>query len=207
MGIKVVDLTSGNLRKVAGFGYTNVRVFCGAFVFSGPYTEGGEPCAISDCFSSLLGVVIEPKDGYVFTYNQATGRVVAYNTTPSHSHELPFAVAQEEVVPVVDNVGLILNKAALVQSVTVTVGGSPGPRTIVGASDMPLPGQVSVNLLHESGGTLLAFAQEDAVTEARVTYLALPSAVSDSSPLHGSEVASGTDLSLLGVIHWFAWGT
>jgi len=207
MGIKVVDLTSGSLKKVAGFGYTNVRVFCGAFMFSGPYTEGGEPIPISDCFSSLLGVVIEPKGGYLFTYNQATGRVVAYNTMPGHRHQVPFTVVQDEIVPVADNTGFIPHRVAVVQSVIVTYGKVTGPKAIVGANDEPLTGQVSIDLLHDSGCVVLRFAEEDAVNEARVTYLMLAPHTEEISPSHGLEVPSGTDLSSLGIIHWFAWGT
>lgn len=205
MGTLAVNADGGGLGKVAGAGRTPLRILTGTFVFSDSYATGGESLDVTEYFRQMAGLVAESKGGYLIAYNPSTKKLQAYNALSAHKHDLDFV--EEEVVTVTANVGTLAANAALIQNVVATAGTSTGPKAMIQAGASPSAGQVAVDLTPATGNTSLTFNATDAITQAKVTYLKASGSVKNNSAAPGSEVAATVNLSTLGSLRWFAWGS
>lgn len=71
------DSTHGNLREVQSFGQPT-KFRSGKFKMNASYATGGDTLDLSTLFGTLQGVIIAPVGGYVFEYDYANGKVMAY---------------------------------------------------------------------------------------------------------------------------------
>lgn len=68
---------AANLNPIKNYGFA-MKTLLGSFTFSDKYTTGGEALNISKYFpKGVLNVIVLPKDGYIFEYDKATGKVLA----------------------------------------------------------------------------------------------------------------------------------
>lgn len=183
MGVTTVDASGGGIGRVYGFGSTPGKVLSGTFTFSSSYPTGGEEFDVSEYFKELRGVIFEPRGGYTFSYDMASKKVVAHD---------PSVKAVSGEYDVTDNALALDGLVAAITAVQATEGTKTGPLTIV-LSGEPATGQVKVN------GKNLTFFATDAVTKAKVSYAQVYT--------QHTYALTGANLSTLGAVRWFAWGS